>query len=209
MANDIDVLTLEEAKTAISMSGSGQDEELPLWITAVSRRLDDLCGAVVTRTIEGQAFDGGKPWVDLDLAPVSRTAATTVTSVIEYDGTTATTLTADTNASQPAEAYRLDARLGMIYRRASGVDRRFVAGVGNVVVTYAPGRYATTAAVDERFKVAAGAILRRLWHREAGAWAKGGDPFAEAGVGTVGFFKAVDPMVREFLADELLPPAVA
>lgn len=204
-----DLLTLAEAKTALNLEASAttHDTELALWITAVSTRIDKLCAPVVIRTVTDETHDGGRSCIRLRKAPVSEASATTVTSVSEYDQTTLTALTAETNGSKPAQAFAFDQVLGLLYRRSSGSDASFVSGRGNVLVTYQAGRYSATATVDALFKLAAGAILRRLWQREQGAWATGGDPFVES-TGS-GFFNAVDPMVKELLGDELLPPGLA
>lgn len=210
MADTLDLLTLVEGYRAINdevsataaTGGVDRDAELAQWITAVSRRIDDRCGPVVQRTVTDEAHDGGRHAIWLANAPIA-----SITSLVEYDGTTATTLTAETNAAKPDDGYLLDGfgRYDRQVRRRSGnSDANFPAGRRNVVATYSAGRYASTAAVDEKFKLAAGSILRRLWHREGSAWARGGDPFAEAGAGSVGFFKAVDPMITEFLSDEVL-----
>lgn len=203
-----DVLTLAEAKTAINQSGSTSDTEIGLWVTAVSVRLDDLCGAVVIRTVTLETHDGGGRFVRLREAPCAKSSATTITTVTEYDQTTSQALTEETNSTKPADGFIFDQTLGLLRRRSSGFDARFPDGRGNVVVTYEAGRYANTAAVDGRFKVTAGAIMRRLWQREQSAWATGGDPFTDAG--TVGFFRAMsDSIISEFLSDELRAPVVA
>lgn len=200
VADTLDLLSLSEAKTAINLSGSGHDTQLAQFITAVSRRIDDLCGPVVVREVTSEAYDGGCSTIWLRSTPVD-----TVGTVVEYRGTSGTTLTAATVTNQPSSAYLLDVRghYAALRRRSGNGDSTFASGRRNIVVTYDAGRYANTAAVDAKFKMAAGSILRRLWNREAGAWARGGNPFEEAGVGTVGFFKAIDPMVQELLADEL------
>lgn len=204
-----DLLTLAEAKTAVNLTtGTANDTTLALWISGVSTRIDRLCGAVVIRTVTDETHNGGRRLLQLRKAPCSETSATTITSVKEYDGTTLTTLTAETNETKPAEGFSFSPETGLLYRRAGGVDALFASGRRNVLVTYQAGRVASTALVPELFKLAAGAILLRLWQRDQGAWAKGGDPFADSGA-SVGFFKAVDPMVREFLSDELLPQTVA
>jgi hypothetical protein len=84
-----------------------------------------------------------------------------------------------------------------------------------VLVTYEAGRYADTASVDARFKTAALAILRRFWARETPSWVRGTGGFADlvsnpaVEPGTPGFFRAVQPVVNELLADQLLGPVVA
>ncbi len=203
-----DVLTDTEAKTALNLTGEGHAIEVGLWVAAVSRRLDDLCGPVVLRTVTDETHDGGVSFVKLRDTPTSKTSATSITSVVEYDDTAETTLTEETNAAKPAGAFLFDRRLGFLHRRSSGTDVRFPSGRQNVLVTYQGGRFADTSSVDERFKLTASAILRRLWQREQGAWATGGDPFAEAG--SPGFFKAMSySLIREFLSDEMRTPAVA
>lgn len=206
MAQATDIVTLAEARTAINLgSSTSHDDELGQWISAVSERIDDLCGPVVQRTIQDETHDGGTPAVVFD-----ELYGASAESVLEYQHTTETELTEETNASKPADAYLLDqvgAGVTYLRRRTAGTDSRFPSGRRNVVVTYTAGRYETTDAVAAKFKIAVGAILRRLWQRDQGAWSTGSDPFdAQA---SVGFFKAIDPMVHEFLEDELRPPAVA
>lgn len=207
MADPLDILSLGDAYEAINNPAStGHDYQLARWITGVSRRVDDLCGPVVVRTITKELHDGGRGDVWPRRRPVS-----SVTSVVEYDNTTATTLTAETNTSKPDDGYMLDDRGGryqIIVRRSGNADVTFQPGRRNVEVTYKAGRYADTASVDEKFKMAVGAILRRLWSRESSMWASGGDPFTELGAGTSRFYRTVDPMVAEFLADEKRVPAV-
>lgn len=209
MADDtLALLTRQEAyeaindpASAIEQSSTRDVEIVDMWVPAVSRRIDDLCGPVVARTITEELHDGGVRKIWLHHTPIYA-----VTSVTEYDDTAAVTLTAETNAAKPSDAYLADGpgRYDRyLLRRSDNADAMFESGRRNVVVTYEAGRFADTASVDAKFKLAAASILRRLWSREAGAWARGGDPFAEAGAGSVGFFKAVDPMVSEFLGDEM------
>lgn len=191
----LDILTIDEARDAINVT-AGHTSEIEVMVTAVSRRIDDLCGPVVVRTVTDELHDGGTSGLFLHHYPVA-----SITSVTEYSGGTPTTVTPETTTV--AGGYRL--ANGVLSRRSSWGMSRWGS---QVTVTYEAGRYADTAAVDAKFKMAAGAVLRRLWTREAGAWARGADPFIEAGAGH-GFFKVVDPMVHEFLAAELLPPAIA
>ena len=196
---------INDTTTAAAADSERDDEFIGIWVPAISRRIDELCGPVVKRTITDERHDGGRHVIRLRHVPIS-----SVTTVTEYDGTAATVLAEETNETKPDDAYLVDGgRYDRDLRRRSGEsDVNFAVGRRNVEVTYEAGRYADTASVDPKFKMTAAAILRRLWSREAGAWAAGGDPFAEAGQGQVRFHKTVDPMVREFLADELRPPAV-
>jgi len=190
--------------TSANAGASDRDAEvIDIWVSALSRRIDELCGPVVVRTVTDERHDGGRSRIWLDLAPVS-----SVTSLVEYDAGTVQTLTAELDDGLPEYGYLLEDD-GSIIRRNGGGDATFAYGRRNVKATYEAGRYADTASVDAKFKMAAGAILRRLWQREAGAWARATDPFTEAAGGT-GFYKAVDPMVHEFLSDEeMRVPAVA
>lgn len=200
MSDLLDVLSLDEGMTAIAMTGSGaaHEDTVAAAITAISRRLDALVGPIVVRTITDEIhYPSGNSPIWLDHQPVS-----SITSLIEYSSGTGTALTAEDYDT--SGTYLL--RDGMIVRRSGFYTTSWYGSA--VKVTYVAGRYATTAAVDARFKTAAAAILRRWWAREAPAWARGGDPFAQEG-GGIGFFQVVMPVVQEFLADEMLPPAVA
>lgn len=210
MADLLDLLTLEEAYRAISdpvnedaVAGGGtgsHDDRLALWVTAVSRRIDEVAGPAVIRTVANELHDGGRHRVYLNQTPVS-----SITSVVEYDNTTATTLAAETNSTKPADGYLLEGeRHGVaVRRRASNADKKFPDGRDNVEVTYEAGRYADTASVDALFKEAASAVLRRWQTREGGAWSTGAAPFENPPA--VGFFKAVEPMVKELLGDQVRP----
>lgn len=204
MADDLDIVSLPEAYEAINNpAASGHDAQLARWITGVSRRIDDLCGPVVARTVTGELHDGGDTVVFLNRNPVD-----SITTVTEYDDTTSTTLTEETNATKPDDAYLVETfgSLSALRRRSGGVDATFVDGRKNVEVDYKTGRYADTAAVDPKFKMAVAGILRRLWARDAGAWARGSDPFD---VGSQAFFDAFKQSMKEFLDDEVRAGGVA
>jgi hypothetical protein len=187
------ILSEAEARLAINLT-TGHQDEIVRMVTAVSRRIDDLCGPVVVRTVTDELLDANGP----DLRPRYQPVYS-VTAVTEYLSGTGTVVTAESISA--SGGYLL--RDGILTRRSGFTSRNWN---GRVKVTYVAGRYATTADVDAKFKVAAGAILRRLWTREAGAWARGGDPFDSA---SVGFFKAVEPMIDEFLGDERRMPSIA
>lgn len=174
MADLLDLLDLDEAKRAVNLSESrvGQEQNLELAVTAVSRVVDDLRGPVVARTITGEVHDGGTAYLILRKQPVYA-----VTSVVEYNSTTPTTLAAEVfPGTTSSYDYWLDHR-GVLHRRSGGAYSTF-AGT-RVVVTYQAGRYATTAAVDEQWKKAASEILAGNWSKFAAVWARGGDPFAD------------------------------
>ena len=206
---DLDLLTLAEGYQAVNIpSASGHDLELGSWITGISERIDELCGPVVARAITAETHDGGRHRI-----PLRKAYATAASSVVEYDLTVSLTLDAETPGTQPAEAYLLDpvgnGELVWVRRRSAGMDWQFPRGRRNVVVTYTAGRAADTASVAPKFKVATGAILRRLWQRDQGGWARGANPFDDDGDAGIGFWRVVDPMIAEWLPGELLNTAVA
>jgi hypothetical protein len=164
-SDDIDVLTLPEAKQAVGLvqTNTDLDDYLSTLVTAVSGQLDQLCGAVRNRTVTDEVHDGGCSTIRLHRIPVY-----SVTSVAEYNSTTSTTLTAETNASKAAGNYVHDGsagtlRSGTIRRRSSNSDYTFAEGRRNVVVTYVAGRAANTEVVPAKFKQAAAMMLRNIW----------------------------------------------
>lgn len=206
MADTLDIITLTEAKTAINVSGTNYDTELALFITGLSRRIDEICGPVVVRTVTNEYHDGGKPRIWLRETPVD-----SVTTVVEWLSSSSTSLSAESPGTYPASGYLLDNvdTRYFLWRRSSNSDSTFADGRRNIVVTYEAGRYANTAAVDAKFKLAAASIMRRLWKRESSAWSQNATsyfPEDDTMVGNMRFYKAVDPMIRELLADEMLSP---
>jgi hypothetical protein len=124
-----------------------------------------VCGPIVNRTLTAELYNGGCSKIFLRYRPVS-----SVTSVTEYNNTTAQVLAAETNTTKTANDYLLDnSSTGVIIRRTSGCDTWFASGRRNVSVTYVAGRAATTAAVDARFKQAARICLKHLWRNENSA----------------------------------------
>lgn len=210
MADPLDILTEAEAIRAALGTDSAavnHTEQIARMNTAVSRRIDEVVGPVVQRTVT-EYRDGGCG----SIYP-HRTPVVSVASVTEWDGSAQTPLTADTwGTAGAADGYATDGTGHgfRIIRQASGHRSVFRAGARSVRLVYAAGRFADTASVDPLFKEAAGEVLRRLWHREAGAWARGADPFdAGDGFSTTRLFRAVDFVVDELLAHEKLPPSVA
>lgn len=201
-----DVLTLVEAKEIVDLTGTDEfDAELQTRVTAVSTRLDQLIGPVVSRSIAGEVHDGGYGSVFLEHYPVL-----SVTSVTEYDGATARTLSEESPGTQPTDGY-LSARYKpdptlrsqRIYRRRNGSDERFPAGRLNVEVSYDAGRFATTADVGQRYKIGAALMLKNLWRSQ------------QSSVGELGQFDvpqsnfptfAVPRAVREMFTGEIQEP---
>lgn len=204
MSDTYDLLTLAEAKTALNITTTAQDTELPGYITAISRRLDELCGPIVLRTYTDEEYDGNCRWIVLRHAPASETSATTVTTVKEYMDGTATTLAAETLTVSTTDDYRFDQRLGILYRRSTWSDTVFASQ--RVTVTYSGGRYSATATVDEKFKQAARSLLQHVWRPEQGT-STVTFPTEYPGLTVPGFF--IPNMVLDQLAGEVQYYAIA
>lgn len=167
MADTLDVLTLAEGKAAVGISSSdtSKDTELAAKITGVSRRLDQLVGPIVRRTVTGEAHEGGRHKIRVRQWPVY-----SFTTVTEYQDTAATVLTLEDYDTQPTDAYAPErwhtstaVYNGRIERRANGWRYVFPPGPEAVRVTYVAGRYADTASVDPMFKEAAVIMLKNAW----------------------------------------------
>lgn len=196
----LDILTEAQAIRA-ALGGDDPGSHLTEIVranSAISARIDALVGPVVQREVT-EYHDGGviRPF---------QTPVTSVTSVTEWDGSTQTVLT---------EVAWGVAGSGFSVERSSTHDvviraseRRFVSGVRSVRLVYVAGRALDTSSVPVRYTEAAAGVMRRLWNREAGAWARGTDPF-EQDASSPRFFRAVDYVVDELLHDEKLPPLVA
>lgn len=169
----IDLLTDTEARDAVGYgpADSNYADMLRLANTAVSKKLAEACGTIIYGTITAETYDGGRSYIYLRRSPIAQ-----LTQIVEYDSTTAATLTAETNTSKPVSAYWLNTENGKIIRRSGGADAVFPIGRGNITVDYVCGRFTATATVDERFKLAASLTLKNAWR----AW--------ESAVVTVGEF---------------------
>lgn len=194
-----DVVTRDEAKAALNITTTDFDAELDAYISAVSGSLDKLVGPIVKRTVN-ETRDGGDRSIWLYEYPI-----VSITSVTEYDDLTQRILVAESNTAKSANDYAIVLRSGQLKRRSSNMPWRFPCGAGNIVIVYEAGRYADTAAVDARFKLAANLMLANLWR-------------VEQGQGTATFGAAIEPVfgstffipnrVREILQNDLRPPVV-
>lgn len=208
MADTLDLLTLDEGKRALNipLADTTFDTEVASYITAVSQRIDDLCGPVVQRTITGETHDGGAAYI----FPV-HTPVVSVTSIAQYLSGTATTLTAETVSSSTSSNYLLtDAgtHASLVRRRSSWSDSVFPAGRANVVITYVAGRFANTAGVSPKFKQGAAKMLSVMWKGDQGAGTVTfGAPVDDGDLGIIGF--AIPRAVLELLAEEIRPRVVA
>jgi hypothetical protein len=208
VADALDLLTLDEAKRALNipLADTTFDTEVASYVTAVSQRLDDLCGPVVKRTITDEVHDGGYEYIFPNHTPVL-----SVTSVAQYSSGTATTLTAETVGTSTTANYLLiggGTHESVIRRRSTWSDTSFPAGRSNVVITYVAGRFNDTGSVTPKFKQGAAKMLSLLWKGDQGAGTVTfGAPTELDGIGVVGF--AVPRAVTDLLAYEIRPPAVA
>lgn len=204
-----DVLTQAEAARALGITTASQTADtlarLDLLNTAVSNELDRLCGAVIQRA-ESDDLDGGNRYVWTKRRPVAN-----VTSLVEYDATTATTLTSSSNTDQPAAGFQWDEQ-GKVWRRNGNADAYFPVGRRNVVVGYTAGRYTHTTASDaglSTFKQAAALILRDCWQNGNGM---GTDTYGGGGEES-GAFITLGPellnRVKGLLFREMEAPVVA
>lgn len=197
-----DVITVDQARAALNLdpSDAGVDSgELARLVSAASAILDDLCGPIVERSVTADV-DGGQRWLFLD-GPISA-----VVSVTEWPAGTA--VTGEVRGAETVDDFRLGA-WGRLERRSAGSPATWADGV---TVTYTAGRFPDTASVAPRFAAACQILVAHLWRSERGAasqtwgaydqWPAG---VTASGVPTFGVPRAV----RDLLAGELLPPAVA
>lgn len=200
MADTLDVLTEAESLAAINTASLSATltTKLATFVTGISRRFDEVIGPVVVRSvIERHSPDGCQTGLLLRDTPVS-----SITTVVEWstDGTS-TALTAETDASKPADGFLLNnehKHRPVLLRRSAGTSTAWLAGDSNIVVTYVAGRAATTAAVDAEIKLQAQDILAFQWQQAAPVWAQSPDADPEG----VPSFLAIDEVIRRRMKGE-------
>lgn len=207
MADPLDLLDADEASAALNSPSDAT--ELARLVTAVSRRLDSLCGPIVMREVGPELHDGCGTLILLNEPPIW-TGAGAMMTVAEWDGSASHTIVAEVQGSATGYDYQLDPAAGILYRRSGGWDAYWSAGRRNVSVTYTAGRAADTASVDPLFKQAATLMLQHVYNntgsRNAGAV---GQPIGEgfSFVSTITF--AVPNAVLELLGAERRAPVIA
>ena len=191
---DTDIITLDEAMTAISMTGTGAQQagQVSLFVSAVSDLLDDICGPIVERTVT-ETIDAAGNLLFPTYSPVA-----SITSITEYVSGTGTVLTAETSTTSGDYLLRDD----IIARRSGFFTTTWD---GSVTIVYVAGRYASTEEVGTKFKLAAQEIIAREWPQYASAWSRGGDVFG-APEGGLGFFKSVEPVVNRGFLERVAGP---
>lgn len=197
------MLSVPEAKGYLGRgAGDGTDNAvLTRVVAALTAAFDAHFGPVIRRTITAEEHPGGRHRLRVRQGPVAAW-----TSVIEYDGTSSTTLTRQTLGTAPTDGYvaeQTDDGLwtGWITRTVSGEVGRFAPT--SVAVTYSAGRFVDEAAVTPRWKEAAGVALVNWWR------------LYEPSVGQLGEYDVprasfprftIPQSVIEMLYDEYRPP---
>jgi len=120
---DSDLLGTIEAKEilGIGAADTSYGTALARAITAVSDRIAEAVGTIVYGTVTDY-FNGGRPRVWLR-SPVAQ-----IVQVVEYDNTTAATLTAETNTTKTDYNYVVGTASGELVRRQSNYDYPFPSG---------------------------------------------------------------------------------
>lgn len=191
-----DLLTTVEAKQAIGKGVLDQEKSalLDAFIGGVTAKIEERFGPVVYGTVTGELHCGGMGHVWLKNTPVA-----SVVTVVEYDYTTAGTLTAESNTSKPAAGYTFNSVNGRLSRRNGNTADRFPTGNDNVYVTYVAGRCQGTL-IPDKWKTAASVMLKNSWR----AYELAAAQFGEFDVPQASFPTfAVPKFVDELLAGEV------
>lgn len=190
-----DLLSADEAREYLGrgIADATKQPVLAHAITMASGVLEQRIGPVLYGTITAEAHDGSGNVLYTKYRPVVQ-----VTQIVEYDGITAGTLTAESNTAKPDSSYFVDLTAGRIIRRNAGADAIWAAGRGNVLIDYVAG-HASGTIVPERYKFATGMILKANWR----AFENAVTTLGEYDVPQASFPSfSVPKMVREMLADE-------
>lgn len=196
-----DVLTLAAATQAVA-AGPHDSDVLGSWITAISARLDQLCGPIVQRTITDELHDGGFPDIRLN-GPV-----TSISSIVEDQPGGLVTVTHRTFGTAPADGYVLERwqtdtapYSGYVTRWSYRTPALWQPGDSTVKATYVAGRFATTAAVTPLFTRAAVLMLKHVWQSHQLSVAKVGAYDVPAAAYPL---EMVPKAVTTMLADEMV-----
>lgn len=137
MTDPTAIVTLADVKDFIGIP-TGQttrDAVLQRYIDAATAWATYVSDAIIPTTYTNEVHSGGGPTIVLFNTPIE-----SVTSIIEYWGTSAYTLTASEAGQNQTYGYSIDnAAAGIISRRWNGMVGNFVPGRNNIVVTYRAG----------------------------------------------------------------------
>lgn len=142
------LISIDQAVTGMQWSAADRTkhlESLALYVAATTEVIEDICGAVLIRTVE-QIADGGRTGVALWERPASITSVT-------VNGDAKTDYVVNLNA-------------GIVYADRNG--SRFADGIQNIVITYRTG----AESVQPSIQLAARELVRHLW--QIGQQASGG-----------------------------------
>lgn len=167
----LDVVSYDRARQSRNI-GPVDTSKKPLFesvISAVSQRMDELCGPIVQRTIT-EIVEVDRPMTSIRLATGPVSSITSVTVYVTGDDTTLTAETLTTAGGYLPE-FENRIRPDGTSQLLSGVLRRRLAfgdswwdWPSRVRVVYVAGRYANTAAaVDSRFEQAALIAIASMW----------------------------------------------
>lgn len=190
-----DIVTVDDAAGYLGTADT-HDVALARLVTAVSERIDQMCGPVINRAVT-ERHNGGHPSLVLADYPI-----VAVTSITEWAGTTETVLAAETDLVKPASGYLHDPDTGIVYRRSGGADACFPIGRRNIEVVYTAGRGAIAPA---KFAEAALLTIAHYWRRERSS-SSSIDSLVEDSFGAVYFLPRA---ALEMLGEDLREPVVA
>lgn len=171
MSLPTELVSLDDAKTHLSITDTTRDGQIQGFIDAASIYVQNLTGPVVPQTFT-EVHDGGDSIICLFNPPIL-----SVTSVTEYVATTGYLLT-QVQLGDPTGQYCFsldDPQSGVIRRRmAGGIVGNFAGGDHNVTVTYVAGQ----ASVPADIRMAVLQDLAGLFQTSQNGPASNGWPFA-------------------------------
>lgn len=183
------LLTLDDAKAQLNITGTDSDTELQVYVDAVAAVIEEYVGPVESRqVVETQDAGGGRRALVLRRTPV---LSLTSVEPLQSGG-----------VAYPVDGLFTDLESGEVRR----TDRGWFCGL--LQVTYQAGRAEVPATVN----LAARMLVQHLWRTQrsarAGALPGGGDDYSVSEP-IPGFGYAVPNRVLELLAPYRLPPGVA
>lgn len=184
---DTDIITLEDAQGITQAMSGVNAPTLELAVSAISQRVDALCGAVVQRTVTDELVSRSA----LGHLQLAHYPVVSVTEVSETTGG-ATTVVA-------ASAYTIDQPFGLISRTvpvawSNHYGDQAAPWADVVTVTYVAGRYASTDLVPAEWKFPVAEIVAELFRQNSARWQRNADASLE-GDEPVGYM-AIDDMIR-------------
>lgn len=131
------IVSLADMKTHLQIGSTATyDAQLQGYIDAATVIVEEIGDIALSRSV-AETYDGGGTTIVLLQTPII-----SISSVIEYVGTIAYTLTQTANPSLATGpyCYQVDLASGLLVRLATGVVSRFPAGRRNVFASYTAGQ---------------------------------------------------------------------